>query len=105
MLEQVTELVLTDRSVLTEGRTFGVLGGRIWRLADLGAKHAFLVAGLAWGHMPLPVVADDLAAGRLVRIKLEDPQPMIMTTHAIYRLDTLPGPAARRLINELQAGE
>ena len=28
----------------TEGRTFGVLGGRIWRLADLGAQHAFLVA-------------------------------------------------------------
>ena len=72
----------------TEGRTFGVLGGRIWRLADLGAKHAFLVAGLGWGHMPLPIVAADLAAGRLVRIKLEGPQPMIMTMHAIYRLDT-----------------
>jgi DNA-binding transcriptional LysR family regulator len=55
--------------------------------------------------MPLPVVAADLAAGRLVRIKLEGPQPMIMTMHAIYRLDTLPGPAARWLINELQAGE
>jgi DNA-binding transcriptional LysR family regulator len=94
MLEQVTQLVLTDRSVLTEGRTFGVLGGRIWRFADLGGQHAFLVAGLGWGHMTLPVVAADLAAGRLVRIKLEGPQPMIMTMHAIYRLDTQPGPAA-----------
>jgi hypothetical protein len=43
---------------------------------------------LGWGHMPLPVVAADLAAGRLVRIELEGPQPMIMTMHAIYRLDT-----------------
>ena len=24
-----------------------------WRLADLGAKHAFLREGLGWGHMPL----------------------------------------------------
>ena len=53
--------------------------------------------------MPLPVVAADLAAGRLVRIKLERPQTMIMMMHAIYRLDTLLGPAARWLIND-QAG-
>jgi hypothetical protein len=33
------------------------------------------------------------------------PQTMIMMMHAIYRLDTLLGPAARWLINELQAGE
>jgi len=33
-----------------------------------GIAHAFLVAGLGWGDMPLPVVAADLAAGRLVRI-------------------------------------
>ena len=99
MLEQVTQLVLTDRSALTEGRTLGVLGGRIWRFADLGAKRAFLIGGLGWGHMPLPVVADDLAAGRLVRINLEGPQTTIMTMHAIYRLDTMPGPAARWLVN------
>ena len=102
-LEQVTQLVLTDRSALSEGRTFGVLGGRTWRLADLGAKHAFLLAGLGWGHMPLPVVADDLAAGRLARIKPDGPQRLIMSMHAIYRVNTLPGPAARWLINELQA--
>jgi hypothetical protein len=33
------------------------------------------------------------------------PQPMIMAMHASYRLDTLLGPPARWLINELQAGE
>jgi DNA-binding transcriptional LysR family regulator len=43
------QLVLTDRSALTTGRDFGVLSPLTWRLADLGAKHAFLRAGLGWG--------------------------------------------------------
>jgi hypothetical protein len=37
---------------LTAGREFGVFSPRTWRLADLGAKHAFLLAGLGWGGMP-----------------------------------------------------
>src|SRR5258706_12255434 len=43
------QLVLTDRTALSEGRNFGVLSPLTWRLADLGAKHAFLKAGLGWG--------------------------------------------------------
>jgi DNA-binding transcriptional LysR family regulator len=46
------QLVLTDRTALTEGRDFGVLSPLIWRLADLGAKHAFLQAGFGWGICP-----------------------------------------------------
>ena len=40
-----TQLVLTDRSSLTEGRNYGVIRQRTWRLADLGAKHALLKEG------------------------------------------------------------
>jgi DNA-binding transcriptional LysR family regulator len=103
MLEQETQLILTDRSALTERRTLGVLGGRIWRIADLGVMRGFLIEGLGWGDMPLPVVADDLATGRLVRINLAGAQTTIIAMHAIYRSDTMPGPAARWLITELQA--
>jgi len=67
---QHLQLVLTDRSPLTEGRDFSVLSPRTWRLADLGAKHALLLEGIGWGNMPLHLVADDLAAGRLVRLSL-----------------------------------
>jgi hypothetical protein len=41
-----TQLALTARSPLTEDRDFGVIGTRSWRLADLGAKHALLLAGI-----------------------------------------------------------
>ena len=36
------QLVLTDRSPLTEGREFSVLSLLTWRLGDLGAKHSLL---------------------------------------------------------------
>lgn len=39
------QLVLTDRSALTAGRDYGVAALRTWRIADLGAKHAMLLAG------------------------------------------------------------
>ncbi|MFP3615497.1 LysR substrate-binding domain-containing protein, partial [Paraburkholderia sp. SIMBA_050] len=70
-LEAHVQLVLTDRTTLTEGTTFGVFSPQIWRLADLGAKHAFLRAGFGWGHMPVAMVQDDLDSGKLVPLRLE----------------------------------
>jgi hypothetical protein len=62
------------RSSFTEGQDFGVLGAETWRLAYLGAKHALLLAGSGWGLMPEPVVRDDLASARLVRLDLPEAQ-------------------------------
>ncbi len=92
------QLVLTDRSRLTEGQDFGVVAVNTWRLADLGAKHALLLAGVGWGGMPEPVVRDDIAAGRLVALELPDWHAVTYTMAAIHRTDTPPGPAARWLI-------
>lgn len=72
-VQEETQLALTDRSSLTKGVDYGVQSKNIWRLADLGAKHAFLRAGWGWGHMPMWLVADDIASGRLVQIELEGP--------------------------------
>lgn len=93
-----TQLVLTDRSSLTDGTDYGVQGMNIWRLADLGAKHAFLRAGLGWGHMPHWLVADDLKDGRLECIQLEGPAAGVMPFQAVYPAGQLPGPAGRWLL-------
>jgi DNA-binding transcriptional LysR family regulator len=93
------QLVLSDRSPLTEGRDFSVVSPHTWRLADLGAKHALLREGIGWGNMPLPMVADDLAAGRLVRLELPDHPGVAYPLSAIYRSDTPPGPAASWLLH------
>jgi len=92
------QLVLTDRSTLTEGRDFSVIGVRTWRLADLGSKHALLLAGIGWGNMPEPMVHDDLTAGRLKRLDLAEWLGGFYALHAIHRTDTPPGPAAAWLI-------
>ena len=68
------QLVLTDRSNVTRGKDYGVVAVRTWRLADLGARHELLLAGLGWGNMPLHMVADDLKAGRLVRLDIRRPE-------------------------------
>jgi DNA-binding transcriptional LysR family regulator len=95
------QLVLTDRSLLTEGREFGVVGIKSWRLADLGAKHALLLAGMGWGNMPKPMVNEDLKRGRLVELKIETPSEPAYPFHTVYRSDTPPGPAASWLMERL----
>ena len=45
------KLVLAERTVLSEGRDFGVLSLLTWRLAYLGVKHAFRKATKI--HIPL----------------------------------------------------
>jgi DNA-binding transcriptional LysR family regulator len=97
-----TQLVLTDRSPLTAGQNFAVLSPNIWKLADLGAKHMLLKEGIGWGNMPLPMVEDDLASGRLVRLSLPDMASGAYRFDAIYRTDTPPGPAASWLIARFQ---
>lgn len=98
------QLVLSDRSDLTAGRDFGVLSVTSWRLADLGAKHALLLAGLGWGNMPKPMVNDDLKRGRLVALDIETPGPLLYPFHSVHRRDTPPGPAASWLMERLAMG-
>jgi DNA-binding transcriptional LysR family regulator len=99
------QLVLTDRSALSVGREFSVLSPKTWRLADLGAKHAFLLAGLGFGGMPFNVVQADLARGELVKLTPEDwpADDFMMPMSAVYPAGAPPGPAGRWLIERLRA--
>lgn len=96
------QLVLTDRSPLTEGREFSVLSPESWRLADLGAKHALLKEGIGWGNMPRHVVSGDLAEGRLCELDLPEKPGADYTLNAIWRRDMRPGPATSWLIDAIR---
>jgi len=97
------QLVLTDRSPLTKGLDFAVFSPRTWRLADMGSKLMLLREGIGWGNMPLPMVEDDIRAGRLVQLDLPDCRPQLYQLDVIYRTATPPGPAASWLIGRLKA--
>jgi DNA-binding transcriptional LysR family regulator len=102
------QLVLTDRSPLTRGKDFSVFSVKTWRLADLGARHEMLRAGLGWGSMPRHMIAEDLAAGRLVKLDVRRPDgstklpsPGVVLAR---RKDKVLGPAGSWLAARLLAG-
>ena len=80
---------------------------KIWRLSHLGAKLAFLRAGLGFGGMPLHTIQADLASGALVEITSEDAPPGGHTTEmvVVYRTDSPPGPAGRWFIDRLKLAQ
>jgi DNA-binding transcriptional LysR family regulator len=92
------QLVLTVRTPFLEGPDVGIFSAETWHLADLGAKHDLLLAGVGWGNMPEPNVRADLAAGRLVRLELPEAKSGRYSFQAMYRTDQPPGPAAAWLI-------
>jgi len=94
------QLVLSDRSRLSEGRDFSVISPRTWRLGDLGAKHALLRRGIGWGNMPLHMIARDLEEGVLTRLALPDHPGVDYDLSGIYRSDTPPGPATAWLLSQ-----
>src|ERR1700733_12289880 len=104
VLGKQTQIVLTDRSELSLGREFGVMSPATWRLADLFAKHHFLLKGLGWGGMPLHAVRKDLEEGRLAVLPIEDvpPDGLILTMSAAWQTKSPPGPAGRWFIERLK---
>jgi DNA-binding transcriptional LysR family regulator len=105
VLDRHVQLVLTDRSSLTAGRDYGVLSGRAWRLADLGAKHSMLLAGLGWGNMPSHLVQNDIAQGRLkvIRPVEFDSRGAQLAMCGAYLADHRLGPAGQWMIDHLSA--
>lgn len=97
------QLVLTDRSRLTEGKDFSVYSANTWRLGDLGARHALMREGIGWGNMPLHVVSGDLASGRLVRLAVPEAPGVSYRFHALWRRDCPIGPARAWLLDALKA--
>jgi DNA-binding transcriptional LysR family regulator len=86
-------------------RSLGYIrSARVWRLSHLGAKLAFLRAGLGYGGLPIHMVEADLASGALVQITTEDVPAAgrVIVMSAIYRTDSPPGPAGRWFIEHLK---
>jgi DNA-binding transcriptional LysR family regulator len=101
------QLLQVDRSDLPPGLGIAILSPRVWLLAHLGAKLAFLRAGFGFGSLPLHLVEADLASGTLVQIAPED-SPVwssAIPVSAVYRTDSPPGPAGRWLIEHLKQEE
>jgi len=104
ILAKHTQIVLTDRSELSSGREFGVMSPATWKLADLFAKHHFILNGLGWGGMPLHAVRKDLEEGRLFALPIEDvpADGLTLPMSAVWQTKSPPGPAGRWFVDRLK---
>jgi DNA-binding transcriptional LysR family regulator len=98
-LAEAVQIVLGERAdaAASAPDLHGVFSSRRWRVVDLATKHALLLGGLGWGHMPEHVVRDDLRAGRLIELRLDvwgsaPPQRGLVL---VSRRGAVPGPVAR----------
>jgi DNA-binding transcriptional LysR family regulator len=103
-LDEHIQLVLSDSSA-PDGPSYGVIGIRTWRFVELGRRLDFLLAGMGWCRMPEQLVSPLLAAGRLLRLSIEDdPAPSgTVTIYAAHMRDRLLGRAGGWLLDDLRA--
>ncbi len=103
LLADHVQIVLTERSD-SGVPDQAVISPRTWRVADLHTKHAMVRAGLGWGNLPEHAARDDLRSGALVAIRPEAWGQDEHTLHlsAVYRSDTVFGPAHRWILSQLE---
>ncbi|MCB1497192.1 MAG: LysR family transcriptional regulator [Bauldia sp.] len=101
-LEQSLQLVLTDRTPVSEGLSGGIISHRTWRFADQTTRLDFLLAGFGWCHMPRHMVRWDIAAGRLKELELKERTRNEFPIHVIHERGRPPGRAGRWLIDRIR---
>ena len=71
------QLVLTGRTAFAQDLRGGIISHHVWRFADPTTRLEFLLAGFGWCNMPLHMVEDHVAAGRLKRlVPADEPAPV-----------------------------
>jgi DNA-binding transcriptional LysR family regulator len=104
VIERYVQLVLTDRTPLSEGFQGNVLGLRIWRFADMHTRLQYLLDGFGWCYMPVHLVHAHISAGRLRRLDIAEHRgrDFSFPLHVMHERSRPPGRAGRWLIAELR---
>ena len=103
VLEKYVQLVLTDRTPLSQNLRGGIVSLHIWRFAELGTRLEYLLSGFGWCNMPRHLVSEHIRAGRLKEIALKDRGDIELPLHVVYDRTRPPGQAGRWFIKELRA--
>jgi DNA-binding transcriptional LysR family regulator len=101
-LEPHVQLVLTDRTSVTQNMQGGVVSPHIWRFADLATRLEFLLAGFGWCNMPRHMVEADIAAGRLKRLAIAHSVPVELPIYVVHERGRALGRASRWLVDDLR---
>lgn len=71
LLQAHAQVVLQDSAQGPDSPSLNVLeGGLRWSVTDVAAKKEVILAGMGWGGLPEHIVADALASGKLVALRI-----------------------------------
>jgi DNA-binding transcriptional LysR family regulator len=102
-LEPHVQLVLTDRTALTQNWVGGIVSRHLWRFADLATRLDFLLGGFGWCNMPSHMVTEHIAAGRLKKLNIANREDEVaLPIYIVHERGRLPGRAGRWLIADLR---
>lgn len=99
------QIAMTVPDAKGGGPSGGILSTQVWRVADALTKRALIVAGLGWGRLPRPQVAEDLAAHRLVSLHVGawGATPRRRPLMIVHRRDTPPDAVGTWIIARLRS--
>lgn len=100
-LGEAVQIVLSER--VAEGATpdQAVRSARTWRIHDLDTKRRLIAAGLGWGNLPDHLVEEEVAAGRLTRLRADGLEDIRLRLFLLTRRGAWLGPAGRWLVDRL----
>jgi molybdate transport repressor ModE-like protein len=102
-LEEYVQLLLTGRNAFAESLRGGVVSPQVWRFVDQTVRLQFLLSGFGWCNMPLHMVEEHIAAGRLRRLEiLHSEPPPEFPLYVVCPRDRPLGRAGRWLIRDLR---
>ena len=102
-MRDLTQCVIRDSAKTPQDHTYFVVdGARTCTVSDQIMKKEVIVQGLAWGHMPDYLVADELADGRLISFSNENFRGGVARIVAARKVGRAHGPVATRLWNALR---
>ncbi len=101
-VEPHIQLVLTDRTALTQNWVGGIVGRHLWRFADLATRLDFLLAGFGWCNMPSHMVVEHVVAGRLKKLEIANQEDVALPVYVVHERGRDPGRAGRWLIADLR---
>lgn len=101
-VEAQTQLVLTDRTPLTQNMRGNIFSPHVWRFADIGTRLDYLLAGFGWCHMPVWLVRPHIEDGRLKRLRLAQSNGSRIAMHIVRQHSRPLGPASQWLIADLR---
>jgi len=102
-MRELVQCVIRDSARSLSSRSYFVLdGARTCTVSDQMMKKEVILQGLGWGHMPDYLVADDLAAGRLISFANRYFRGGVVQLVAARKAGKVHGPIATRLWDTLR---